>query len=259
MRKICLFNQDPNSSISLNIYAQLARAGKRVLIVDLRFGKRVQKDSTSVGLDIYNLINEGQKPNKFIKSLEPNLDIIKGSSKLNLQEFNTFYEFFKLDYFEKSFSNLDYDYMVFECSPQLNLITTNALFNSTEIQSIIDFENSGVDFMHKLARFTFHFNKIYSKEILLSKIIPVYKNKLNKNNFVHLVSEFTSKLVSFPILNNKKSKSFGEELSKISTSILDDEKLFDDSVQTRDKQKMIKEYLNIISENSFQEKPLTKF
>jgi len=259
MRKICLINQNPNSNLSLNIYSKLARAGKRVLIVDLRLSKDQETNKNSVGLDIYHCINENQKPEKFIISLEPNLDIIKGSSKLNFQEFNTFYEFFKLDYFEKSFKKLNYDYIIYEVSPQLNLITTNALFDSNEIQAIIDFDKAGLDFIHKLARFTFHFNKIYSKQILISKIIPTYKNKLNKNNYVHLVSEFTSKLVSFPIFEDIKSKNFKDELLNVSTSILDDEKLFSDEIQTKEKQKLIKEYLNIISENSFPEKPLTKF
>jgi len=257
MRKICLINQDANSNLSLNIYSKLARAGKRILLVDLRIGKDSSTDS-KVGLDIYNCINEGQKPEKFISSLEQNLDLIKGSSKLNFQEFNMFYEFFKLDYFEKSFKNLNYDYIIYEVSPQLNLITTNALFNSNEIQTIIDFEKFGLDFMHKLARFTFHFNKIYSKQILLSKIIPVYNKNLNKNNYINLVSEFTSRLVSFPI-SSKKSKTFSEELNNVGMSIVDDEKLFDDKIQTKEKQKLIKEYLDIISENSVPEKPLTKF
>ncbi len=259
MRKICLFNQDSNSNLSLNIYSQLARTKKRILIVDLRFNKDEISNSNIVDLDIYNCLNENLNPNKYITNLEPNLDIIKGSSKLNFQEFNLFYEFFKLDYFENFFKNLNYDYIIFEVSPLLNLITTNVLFNCTEIQTIIDFKKSGLDFMHKLARFTYHFNKIYSKKILISKIIPVYQSKLNKENYISLVSEFTSKLVSFPILENKKSKNFKDELNKISISIIDDEKLFDDKIKNKKKQKLIQEYLNIISENSFPEKPLTKF
>jgi len=241
MRKICLFNQDANSNITLNLFAQIARKGKTVLIIDLRFGK--EENENCVGYDIYSMINSDSNPEKYLTKLEKNLFLIKGSSKLNLQEFNLFYDLFKLDYFEKYLKNLNYDYIIFEVSPQLNILTKNALFESSEVISIIEFEKEGLIFTKKLAKFISNFNQIYSKKLILSKIITIFKESLEQEQYVNLVSSFNSKIVSFPIRENKKGTKFAGELEIVAKSIILDSKIF------KSNKKMF-EYLSIISENS---------
>ena len=256
MRKICLINQNDDSTISLNLFAKLAREGKRVLILDFRENKKVI--DRDIGLNIFNCVNELDDFRKFIISLEQNLDVIKGNPYLNFQEFNFFYELFKYDYFEKKLKNLNYDYIVLEVSAQLNAMTMNSIFYSSELMVLLDMEKQGHDFANKFSRFVFHFNKLYGKDIFVSKFIPVFSNKLEDSLYTYLVSEFTSKLVSYPIVGDKNFE-FGLSLEKIAVNLIDEEKYFDSRFKTKEKQKQIKEYLEILNEVSSQEVPLTRY
>ena len=255
MRKICLINQNNNSKLSWNIFAKLARDGKKVLIIDLRLNK-LEKVTTKH--NSFNAINEIDDFRKFIISLEPNLDVIKGHEHLNFQEFNLFYDIFKLDFFEKKLKHLDYDYIILETPAELNLLTTNAIFYSNEIMTILDMDEQGHDFANKLARFVYHFNRIYARQLLISKIIPNFNKDIDNKLYTYLVSEFTSKIISYPVINIKNHE-FSVALERISSSLINDEKYFDTRFRSKDKQKLIKEYLEVITEHSRNETPLTRF
>lgn len=257
MRKICLINQDSNSTISLNLFAKIAREGKRVLLIDLRLGKDKPKKK-DIGFNIAKGLNEISDLRKYVVSLEQNLDVIYGSEFLNFQEYNLFYDLFKMDFFEKKLKMMNYDYVVLENSAELSLLATNSIFFSTEIMTTIFDEKQGCDFVNKLARFVYNFNKVYGRNLFISKIIPVFKNEVDEKSFTYLVSEFTSKLVTFPVVD-KKNFEYGYALEKIAISVIDNEKFFDPRYKNGEKQKLIKEYLEILSENSSNEIPLTKF
>ncbi len=255
MRKIALINQFQDLDISLSVFAKLAQEGKRVLIVDLRANKT--KELTDESTNSFQFLNELDKPEKYIKTLEPNLDIIEGHRYINFQEFNLFYDLFKLQYFENKFDHLNYDYLVFENSSELSLLTLNSLFYVDEMMLVLDCDELGHDFACKAARFGYNFNKLYWKNIFFSKIIPVFREKANVEIYNFLLSEFTSNLISHPIV--LKSKVLRESLSRASFSIIADEKKFDSTVTEDKKQRSINEYLNIMSETANVEVPLTKF
>lgn len=258
MRKVCLFNQNNNSTLSLNIFSKLAKQGKRILIVDLRENKSDSNSENDIGLNIKTCFSENRNPSKYITSLENNLDIIKGNSNLNLEEFEMFHELFRYDYIEKKFSKLHYDYLIFEVSPQLNLLTMNVLYFVNEVMSIINLEKSGIEFIHKLSAFLSNFNRIHHKKLFISKIIPTFCKNFEKKEFIHLVSSFTSKMISFPI-SSKKDKEFSSSLNEISKSLLEDGKIFDAHANSKEKQKLVNEYLEILRENSSSEIPLNHF
>jgi len=201
MRKICFFNQDPNSKLVLNLYSRLARLGKKVLIVDLRLGK---KDEDSKEKTVYHLLNENLDPKRVIMTKEQNLDVIQGDHRLNLQEFNSFYNLFQLNHLSQAFGGLNYDYIILEVSDNLGILVRNALHFCNEIMCAAVMDKNGQDFIMKLARFSYHFNKLYGMQIFLSKLIPVYEKEANKKEYDLLVSEFTTNLVSEPIIHRNK-------------------------------------------------------
>ncbi len=259
MRKICLINQDNDTKLSYNIFSRVAREGKRVLIIDLReFKIDVEKRSRDVGLNIFNCVNDMDDFRKYIISLEQNLDVIYGNFNLNFQEFNLFYDLCKYEYFDKKLKNLDYDYIILEVSASLNLLTSNSVFYSTEIMAILSDEKQGHDFANKLSRFLYNFNNIYGKGLFISKFFPLFKKSVDEKVYTYLVSEFTSKIVSFPIIDVRNDE-FGETLDRIGVSIIDNEKYFDTRYNSKEKQKVIKEYIKIVNEASADEVPLTKF
>jgi cellulose biosynthesis protein BcsQ len=241
MRKICLFNQK-NDNVALNVFASIAREKKRVLICDFRHHSTAKKQKATV----FDLLNEDIDPKKFIQTLEPNLDIIYGDAHLNIQEFNTFYKLHELNYFTKKFQKLEYDYIIVEVSDILSLLTTNALFFATEIMSFIDMDKNGTDFLHKLTRFTYQYNKIYGRELFISKVVPIFENTIRTKDVKYLLSEFTSQLIAPPIKTIRDDE-FGVTLNDIAISILVMEEKYD-SMTKKNEQRMIQEYLNIITE-----------
>ncbi len=254
MRKICLVNQFADSTASLSIFSKLAQKGKRVLIIDLRLKKTTVKNDA---VNAYHFLNELENPEKFFKQPEPNLHIIEGHPNLNFQEFNLFFELFKFDYFEKKFKDLKYDYIIFECSSELSLMTLNSLFYVDELIAVLDCDNRGHDFACKLSRFNYHFNKLYGMNMFISKIVPVFKNKLDNEIYNFLTSEFTAPMITSPLV--LKGKNVKDLFGDVAFSIMVDEKKFDSEIADAEKQRSINEYLEILTETAKIETPLTKF
>ncbi|MCB9359419.1 AAA family ATPase [Candidatus Woesearchaeota archaeon] len=235
MRKICIFNQFNDSNLMLNVFARFARKKKRVLYLDFR-----KKDESE---NVFSMLNEDSEIRSFITTLEPNLDFIQGDSKMNLHEFGSYYKIFDLKYFEM-LENLDYDIIAIEVDDSLSILANNALFFSNEIIAVADMDNHGVEFVQKLARFTHQYNKLYARNIFISKVIPAFSSKIDKKKHDYLVSEFNSDLISEPV-NIKK---FKESISGIAMNIMNIGKSYS-RLNMKEKQKFIQEYLSMISKN----------
>lgn len=248
MRRIVLFNPYENSKDTLNIFAKLARQGKRVLLFDLR--QSSSKQSTSeVGLDIASCLESPSSFSKYITSLEPNLDIIKGSSYLNTAEFRVFNSLFKFDVFEKQIEDLDYDYVVFELSFILDLFALNALFASSEVMVYHDIKTSAA---YDIVKFIHDFNALYSHKILCSLVIAIYHSNLDRKKYTNLVSDFSSSLISFPFKLDKLSIEYKKALENISQSILELDKVFDPKDEFNWALKKQQEYEELINRISSQ-------
>lgn len=219
MRIITLFNPYDNNSLSLNLFAKIARTGKNVLYLDFRTKGNFEKN---VGLNSSSFLSSKGDISKHIVNLEKNFDIVKGSVDLNLQEFSQFERFVKFSDFESLFINLNYDYIFIELTPNLDLFTMNSLFVSSEVMVYTSDKN--FNFIYSLANFLSQFNKLYSKKVLLTKVITYYEGELGRDKYARVVFDFTSRVVAYPILFDKKSKEFSLSLEKITQSIVDDEK-----------------------------------
>ena len=117
--------------------------------------------------------------------------------------------------------------------------------------------------MNKFARFTYHFNKQYGQQKVISKIIPYYKaEEAGKESYTYLVSEFTSKLISYPILDCEKTrenKEFDKCLTNVAFSLEETERLFDSESSPGERQKVLREYLGLLTETVKEDMPLTSF
>lgn len=223
MRKIVLFNPKSSSKDTLNIFAKLARKGKRVLVIDLRHSFDKQS-SSEVGLDITAGLDSPQFFKTVIKPLEMNLDVVEGSSRLNTTEFRVFNSLFKFDVFEQQLADLSYDFVVFELSYILDLFTLNGLFASNEVMIYHELKT---DAAYDIMKFLSDFNALYSHKILCSLIIATYSNTLNKQDYTALVSDFSSKMISFPFKQDKNSSQYKECIENISNQIEELEEIFD--------------------------------
>lgn len=240
MRLITIFSSENSSNFVLNLCARIAREGKKVLYVNVT--SRELKES-EVGLSIASFISSPTNDlKKHIIPLEDNLDTIKGSSKLFLEEFNHYEKLMTFQLFEHIFRRNNYDYIFFEVFPLMSMLTLNSLFASTEVMCVL--REKDYSFAYSLSSFLLQFNKLYTKKILLTKIIPNYQEKLDRKLYSKLVFDFSSRVISFPFCNDRKSSNFAEDLQTITVSILEDEDHFDIHKE-RDK-KVELEYLGIL-------------
>lgn len=223
MRKIVVFNQDRSYRDSLNIFAKLARQGKRVLLIDLRQQSLYSKSISQVDFDITSCLESTGSLQKYIKPLEMNLDVIEGSSKLQLLEFRIFSTLFKFDVFEKEIGHLDYDYVIFEMSFILDLLTLNALFVCSEV---IVFHELLSDAIYDVGTFLKDFNALYSHKILCSLVIPTYTGKLDEKEYTSLVSSFFTDMISYPLKLDKSSLEYKKGVEEIARRIIDTEDIF---------------------------------
>ena len=126
--------------------------------------------------------------------------------------------------------------------PTISMLTLNSLFASTEVMCVLP--QKDYSFAYSLSSFLLQFNKLYTKKLLLTKIIPEHGGELDRKEYSKLVFDFNSRVISYPFCFDKKSSSFSEELQMIVTSLLDDESDFD-ILHVRD-QKVEMEYLSFL-------------
>lgn len=254
MRTITFMYDSTSSNLPLNIFSQIARKQKRVLVIDLRIG--IRKAFSQVGLSIKKALQEQRPLKEYITPLEANFDYIGRDTQLDLEEFSSFNELIEFTYFKQQIEHLNYDYVIFVTSPQLHLLTINALMSSQEVMLGINIEKSGMEYIYKTVSFIHSYNTRFSQKLLLTKIIPSYSKHLSKLKFVHLISHYGSKLIPYPLELTITSKEHKIGLKKIAQSIFEDEALFDLTISCQDRERKIQEYLLLIEENSKLELPL---
>lgn len=246
MRTITMFSSENSSNFTLNICAQIAREGKRVLHINL---KDQSTQESEVGLSISSFLSSSNRDiGRYIIPLEKNLDVVRGSLNLHKEEFQVFEKLMTFQVFEKALKQKPYDYIFFEVNSTLNMLALNSLFASTEVMCTVS--KKEYSFIYSLVSFLVQFNKLYNKKLLLTKILPFYTEKLDRKEYSKLVFDFTSRIVAYPFLDKKQTPSFSEELQTISQSILDDQGDLGD-IFLRNK-KLELEYLTILDRISQQ-------
>lgn len=93
--------------------------------------------------------------------------------------------------------------------------------------------------------------------MFVSKLVPVFKEKLDNEVYNFLTSEFTVPLITAPLV--LKSKEIKDAFSDAAFSIMIDEMKFDSEIADVEKQKSIREYLEILTETAKIDVPLTRF
>lgn len=235
----------------MNIFAKLARSDRKVLIVDLNndFKDLRSKHSKKNLSNLKSLLNKKNSFQTTKIEVEPNLDVIFGFENQNLEEFGHLRQLYSFDFFDDEFSELNYDYIVFNLARNLSLLNLNALSYSQEVFCSIDLENKKLDFLFQISKFVNDFNFIYEKKLFFSKIIPTFSSKIIDVKYAHLLSSYSSTIVSNPINEVKRNSEFREAIENISQSIINSEKAFDERLNIKERQKDLQNYITILQEN----------
>ena len=128
------------STTAINLSACLAERGKKVLTIDIdpqgntTSGLGVDKNSTENTL--YELLlNEAEIENTIVKDVVQNVDLIPSNINLSGAEI----ELVGIDEKEYILKKIidkvrdDYDYIIMDCPPSLNMLTINALTAATSV------------------------------------------------------------------------------------------------------------------------------
>ena len=128
------------STTAINLSACLAERGKKVLTIDIdpqgntTSGLGVDKNSTENTL--YELLlNEAEIENTIVKDVVQNVDLIPSNINLSCSEI----ELVGIDEKEYILKKIidkvrdNYDYIIMDCPPSLNMLTINALTAATSV------------------------------------------------------------------------------------------------------------------------------
>ncbi len=220
MRKICVINQKggvAKTTTSLNLAAGLARADRKVLLMDLDPHSNIE---LSIKLEnsytACDYLFEGVILSECLNKAGKNFDVVRGDERLLFAE----NELNNQDYAAKIRVKLDkitgYDYIIFDCGPNISVLNKFFLLFSSEVIIPVSTDYLGYESLIKMVHFIKEFED-YNEHILrVSKIVPTLYDKRNKicntilekmqNNFYGSISapiRVNSKLKEAPM--NKKS------------------------------------------------------
>ncbi|MBI2146985.1 ParA family protein [Candidatus Woesearchaeota archaeon] len=224
------------SAIPLNIAAGLARAGRRVLLVDLhssvdlhpsdlhspigrpglpRQRSLQHRSSRQLYLqqlrqkNLYHYIIDALPLSSCVTALGTNLDVMGSQGFHHDAELLAFEELNKRQLFRRLLreaSSSRYDYLLFDCGPSLSLLSQNALFSSTEAILSIPTSTEGIHYAIKMARTLSAFSRLFDKSVRISRILPTHYlpgSHDARSTLALLYAEFTGQLVGPPIENSK--------------------------------------------------------
>lgn len=140
MRAIAIVNQKggvAKTTTALNLGAELARSGKKVLVIDLDaqysatcavFGNKEFKTS------VYDvLIKRASMPDIILEATNFGFDIAPSDIMLSALDLTIAQKIGREKILLREMKDLDYEFVLMDCPPSLGLVTVNALTASQEI------------------------------------------------------------------------------------------------------------------------------
>lgn len=121
------------TTTTVNLAASLAQLDKKVLLIDMdpqgnaTSGLGIDKDG--VELSVYNVLLEELTDNFIVKELYPSLDVVPASVHLAAAEIELIHTKDKEYLLKNRLAKYvgEYDYILIDCPPSLNILTLNAM------------------------------------------------------------------------------------------------------------------------------------
>ena len=186
MRKICIINQKGGvgkTTTAINLASGLSREQRKILLVDLDPQGNVSTSlHNEIKKDVFDLLFNNAKPAECITRLGNNLDIIP--SKETLTKAETLLQKMpnKQHLLSQKLKEIesDYDYIIIDCPPSLNVLNQNAILFSNEAFIPVMTDYLSFDALNKMIEAIEEINSFYDHSCSVTKIIPTMFDKRNK-------------------------------------------------------------------------------
>ncbi len=214
MRKICIINQKGGvgkTTVTVNLAAGLARAGKKVLLIDLdpQGNLATCLPISEEKKNMYHILIENANPLECIHRVAINLDLISSDEQLTKAELLLATEPAREYILSKRLKSIKkYDYVFIDCPPSLGLLNQNALLYSQEAFIPVSTDTLGIDALVKMEKAITVLNDVFSHDLEIGKIIPTQYDKRIKICRTSLaeIQNISYEKVTNPIRINSKVK-----------------------------------------------------
>jgi chromosome partitioning protein len=193
MRKISVINYKGGTGKTttvVNVAHGLARLGKKVLIIDtdpqgsIGYYLGVKAEKT-----LYDLLLTDTYYQECIVNARENLDVICSNERLFPAEIMMSKHKDRETFLQRKLNELNgYDFLMIDCAPSMNLLNQNALMISDELFVPVSMEYLSLVGVKQLLKNIKMLNKIFGKDINISKVVPTFFDKRNKKSKVVLDS-----------------------------------------------------------------------
>ena len=213
MRKICVVNQKGGvgkTTTTINIATGLADRKKRVLILDMDAQGNV---GTSLCVhsekNMYHLLVENAKPEECMVNVNEYLDVIPSDKTLSHAELTLNGVPSRETVLKRAMEGVNnYDYVIIDCPPTINLLNHNALVYSTEAFVPVATEYLALDALKKICSTIEDINRIFKRKLKITAVIPTMYDRRVKSCIETLaeIKKGFNGTVTNPIRVNSKLK-----------------------------------------------------
>jgi chromosome partitioning protein len=213
MRKICIINQKGGvgkTTTAINLAAGLAKKHKRVLVLDLDPQGNINTNlCVPAHKTMYNVLVDGEDPRNCIFPVADGLDVIPSNDSLSQAEMILAGRPSRETVLRRAMEGIyEYDYIIVDCPPSINLLNQNALLFANEAFVPVATEYLALDALKKMESTINDLNQLFNHNLRITQVIPTMYDKRIKS-CIKTLSEMKKGydyLVSVPIKINSKLK-----------------------------------------------------
>lgn len=215
------------TTTALNLAASLAASYKKVLLVDLdpqgnaTMGSGINKDELRVS-SLEVLLNEKDIHDVIVRSESGGYDLLPSNSDLTAAEVELLNELMREQRLRHALLKVkhNYDYIVIDCPPSLNMLTLNALVAANGVVIPVQCEYFSLEGLSALVGTIDKVSSVANKELKIEGIVRTMydpRNMLTADVSEQLKAHFGNKLYSTVIPRNVRlaeAPSYGEPALK---------------------------------------------
>lgn len=187
MRKLAIINYKggtAKTSTVVNVAHGLALKGKSVLVVDTDpqgssgyyFGVCPQKT-------LYDVLMKKYPLKECIINARKNVDILCSNEHIFSAEIKLAQQEGREQVLSQQLKEVcEYDFVLIDCAPSMNLMNQNALMYCNEILLPVSMEYLSLIGVKQLLKNIKIINRIFGKDIQITKVIPTFYDKRNKKS-----------------------------------------------------------------------------